>query len=260
MTEIIQGHLYDYPKYYDLVYGSDWKAERDFLQRCFVKHAQRKVQRLFEPACGTGRLLIRFALAGFEVGGNDLNVKAVEYCNSRLVRRGFAATAFVGDMADFRLRKKCDAAFNMINSFRHLPDETAAENHLRCMAGAVKRGGLYVLGLHLTPRIGPRVDREEWYARRGNLAVISSLWSESIDLKNRNERVGMTFDVFTPTRRYRIEDEMDYRTYTADEMQRLLAQCPDWETVASYDFCYEIDEEIPIGPESEDVVFVLRKR
>ncbi|MCH8830747.1 MAG: class I SAM-dependent methyltransferase, partial [Planctomycetes bacterium] len=132
MTEIIQGHLYDYPKYYDLVYGSDWKAERDFLQRCFVKHAKRKVQRLFEPACGTGRLLIRFALAGFEVGGNDLNAKAVEYCNARLVRRGFVATAFVGDMADFRLRKKCDAAFNMINSFRHLPDETAAENHLRC--------------------------------------------------------------------------------------------------------------------------------
>jgi hypothetical protein len=28
-------NLYDYPRYYDLVFGSDWKAEFDFLTAAF---------------------------------------------------------------------------------------------------------------------------------------------------------------------------------------------------------------------------------
>src|SRR6187549_671346 len=49
-------NLYDYPRYYDLVFGSDWKAEYDFLLEVFDKHAAGRVRRVFEPACGTGRL------------------------------------------------------------------------------------------------------------------------------------------------------------------------------------------------------------
>lgn len=260
MTETVSGHLYDYPKYYDLVFGSDWKAEFDFLQACFQKHAERPIRRLFEPACGTGRLMMRLAKAGFDVAGNDLNPHAVEYCNARLKRGGFTESAVVGDMADFTVARPFDAAFNMINSFRHLPSEAAAESHLRCVAEAVVPGGLYVLGLHLTPTVGPRIDEEEWSARRGNLAVISSMWSAEIDMRKRNERVGMTFDIFTPTRQFRIEDEMDYRTYTAAQMKKLLAKVPQWEVVSVYDFCYEIDAPVEIGPTTEDIVLVLKRK
>jgi len=260
MTETFAAHLYDFPKYYDLVYGSDWKAEFDFLRACFKQHARRPVRRLFEPACGTGRLLIKFAHAGYRVAGNDLNAKAVAYCNARLRRHGFPATAFVGDMADFRVRKKCDAAYCPINGFRHLMSDRAAESHLRSVARALASGGLYLLCLHLTPTVGERVNEEAWPARRGNLAVVSSMWSESIDMRKRNEVIGMTFDVYTPTRRLHITDFMNYRTYTARQMSRLLARVPELEVVATYDFCYEIDAPIDIGPDTEDVVYVLRKR
>lgn len=260
MTEIIDGRLYDYPKYYDLVFGSDWKAEFDFLETCFEKHTDRVVRRLFEPACGTGRLMIRLAKAGYAVAGNDLNEKAVAFCNARLARGGFAETAVVGDMADFRVRRKCDAAFNMINSFRHLPSEEQAEAHLHCVANALSSGGLYLLGLHLTPTKGERVEEEEWSARRGNLAVISSLWSAGLDLKKRNERVGMTFDVYTPTRHVRIVDETDYRTYTAAQMTRLLKKIAALEVAAVYDFTYDANRPVEIDEETEDVVFVLKKR
>ncbi len=40
MIETIAGDLYDYPKYYDLVFGSDWKTEFDFLLACFDKHEE----------------------------------------------------------------------------------------------------------------------------------------------------------------------------------------------------------------------------
>lgn len=218
------------------------------------------MRRLFEPACGTGRLLIKFARAGYEVSGNDLNPRAVAFCNARLARHGFPPTAVVGDMADFRLPRKVDAAFNPINSFRHLPDERSAESHLRCMAQAIARGGLYVLGLHLTPTVGDRIEEEEWSARRGNLAVVSSMWSDWIDMKTRREHVGMSFDVYTPTRRFRIEDEMTYRTYTARQMRALLRRVPEFEVAGTFDFAYDPDSPVEIDARTEDVVFVLRRR
>lgn len=268
MPEVIPGNLYDYPKYYDLVFGSDWKAEYDFLLRCFERHTElprkAKPQRLFEPACGTGRLMYRFGKAGYHVVGNDLNEKAVAFCNTRLKRHGLTETAFVGDMSDFTLkdlneRKPFDAAFNTINSFRHLPTEEAAEGHLRCVADSLKPGGIYVLGLHLTPARGePESDEEFWSARRGHLAVASHMWSKEVDRRRRVETVGMSFDVYTPTKSFRLVDETGFRTYTARQMVDLFSKVPALEVAAVYDFAY--DDTITIDGHTEDVVYVLRKQ
>jgi len=251
--------LYDFPKYYDLLFGSDWKAEYDFLLACFDHYAKCEVQRIFEPACGTGRLLIKLGQAGYEVGGNDLNQKAVKYCNQRLKRAGLPESVQIGDMADFRLKRKVHAAFNMINSFRHLDSEQAAESHLKCIANALTKGGLYVLGLHLTPTQGERIESEEWTARRGHLQVNSVMWTKDLDLEQRNEKLGMHVDVYTPTKSLRIVDEMNYRTYTAEQFGKLLATCPELEIAGVHDFCYEIDVTSEVTASSEDLVFILRK-
>lgn len=260
MPKTIDASLYDFPKYYDLLFGSDWKAEFDFLQAVFKKHVGRKVERLFEPACGTGRLLIKLAQAGYEVGGNDLNPKAVDYCNTRLKRYGFGEPVTVGDMSDFRVKRKFHAGFNTINSFRHLPTEQQARSHLQCMADATSKGGLYVLGLHLIPTRGDRNEEESWSARRGNLVVNSRMWSKAIDTRRRMEALGMTLDVYTPTEHIRIHDEMFYRTYTKKQMEALLASVPDWDLVVTYDFAYDIDDPIHVDATTEDVVYILRKR
>lgn len=258
--EVIKADLYDYPKYYDLVFGSDWKAEFEFLEACFDRYAKRDVWRLFEPACGTGRLLIKFAERGYDAAGNDLNAKAIDYCNRALKRRGLAPSAVVGDMTDFRLSRKVDAAFNMINSFRHLPSEEAALGHLRSTAAALAKGGLYILGMHLTPESGEPGEAESWSARRGHLTVISRLWTVDVDLARRTERVGMTFDVYTPTRRFRLENEMGFRTYTAIQFHRLLRNVPELESVGTYDFAYDLSAPLEVDGRTEDVVYVLRKR
>ncbi|MCA8991327.1 MAG: class I SAM-dependent methyltransferase [Planctomycetaceae bacterium] len=261
MTEIIHGDLYDFPKYYDLLFGSDWKAEYDFLLACFDRYAKCKVKRVFEPACGTGRLLIKLAQkAGLEVSGNDLNEKAVAFCNARFQKAKLADRVEVGDMSNFTVKKKFHASFNTINSFRHLSTERQAVGHLKCMAEGLTKGGLYILGIHLTPTVGDRMESESWVARRGNLQVNSVMWSKELDLKKRNEHLGLTIDVYTPTNHIQLHDTMDYRTYTAKQMKSLLAKVPEFEVVALHDFRYEMDDIIEIEPNTEDVVFVLRKR
>jgi SAM-dependent methyltransferase len=258
--QIRAGNLYDYPKYYDLVFGSDWKAEYDFLLACFDRHAKGKVRRVFEPGCGTGRLMYRLAKAGFEVAGNDLSAPAVSYCNARLKRHGLKGAARVEDMSDFSTPKRYDAAHNMINTFRHLPNEAAARAHLRCMADALRVGGIYVLGLHLTPARGkPHSEEESWAARRGHLSVLSRLWSKGLDRKTRNEQVGMSFDVYTPRDTFRLVNCADFRTYTARQMTDLIDSEPRFRIVATHDFAYRVDDPITINSSTEDVVYVLRK-
>ncbi len=253
-------NLYDYPRYYDLVFGSDWKAEFDFLRAAFDRFASGRVRRLFEPACGTGRLLFRLGAAGYEVSGLDLNPRAVAYCNQRLLRHGLGASVFVGDMADFMLPRRVDAAFNMINSFRHLLREEAARAHLRCVAAALRRGGLYVLGLHLTPTEGTPLEEESWSARRGHLAINMHLQTYDLDLRTRTERCTMRMDVQTPTRSFQIHDDLAFRTYTRTQLKRLLAGVPELELSGVFDFSYNLDDPIEIQPGTQDVVLLLRKR
>ena len=215
---------------------------------------------MFEPACGTGRLLIKLARKGFDVAGLDLNPNAVEFCNDRLERQGYPRSVFVGDMSDFQVKKRCDAAFNTINSFRHLATEKQAEGHLRCVAAALQPGGLYILGLHLTPRTGPYTEEESWTVRRGHLSINSYMWTKDRDLKRRNERLGLQFDIYTPTESFRLEDEMNYRTYSAEQFDALLQRTDVFEIAALYDFHYRLNRPITIDARTEDVVYVLRKR
>lgn len=258
-VETISGQLYDYPHYYDVVFAADWQAEYRFLEKCFSRHAQAKVRTLFEPACGTGRLVYRLAKAGYEISGLDLNEKSVEYCNARLARLKLPTSVFVGDMTDFTLKKPVDAAFNMINSVRHLMTEEAAIAHFHCMAQAVRPGGLYIVGLHLSPSVGTPIDEETWEAKRGSVAVRTHMWTIERDLRRRLERCGLEINVRTPKQHLRIKDELHFRTYNWPQFKRVIDATQAWEIVAIYDFSYTAHESFTPDATTEDIVPVLRR-
>jgi len=257
---VIDGDIYDFPKYYDLVYGSDWKAEFDFLCQLFQRHVEFDVHSLFEPACGTGRLLYRFARAGLQVAGNDLNRKSIQFCNQRLARHGFDPTATVGDMSCFELDSCVDAAFNTINSFRHLNTHALAKSHLECVSRAIKPGGIYVLGLHLSPAEGlDTCDAESWSATRGLLTVNSRIWLVERNYPERYETFGMAYDVYTPTKQFQIQDQVSFRTYTVSQIQELVESVEHLEIACCYDFRYEIERQIKLDETVEDVVLILQR-
>lgn len=256
----IKASIYDFPTYYDLVFGSDTAAEMRFLAKCFDRFVDGKVERVFEPACGTGRLMFRMAKKGYEVGGIDLNEKAVDYCNERLERLKLSGRAMAGDMSDFRVKKKYDAAFNTINSFRHLQTEAEAVAHLECMSRCVRKGGIYALGLHLTPTRGEPTDEESWSARRGQLSINTYMWPIEKDSRKRLERFGIRFDVYTPTSSNRIEDVLQLRSYTLPQFQKLLGAVSSWKVEGFYDFRYDIRKPCEPNAETEDIVVILKNQ
>jgi len=251
--------IYDFPVYYDLVFGSDTAAEMRFLQACFDRYVDGKVKRVFEPACGTGRLMYRMGRKGFEVGGIDLSEKAIEFCNARLERMKLKGRAQVGDMSDFTVKKPYDAAFNTINSFRHLPTEQSAVGHLESLAKAIRVGGIYALGLHLTPTRGEASDEESWSARRGQLSINTHMWPVDKNPRKRMEKFGIRFDVYTPLESMRIEDVLELRSYNLKQFKEFITSVPRWEAVEFYDFRYSIKNPIELDATTQDVVVILRR-
>ena len=260
IVEVINQSIYDFPKYYDLVFGADCAAELKFILAVNERFLSGKAKQLFEPACGTCRLMQGLAKKGFAVEGIDLNEKAIEFGNQRFAKAGFPQTAWVADMSDFAPRKKFDLAFNTINSFRHLSTAEQAEAHLSCMGAGAKKDALYLIGIHLNPLDGDTVDEEAWSARRGHLAVNTHMWTESRDPKARMDRFGIHFDVYTPTKQFRITDELAMRSYTHQQFLRMIEHEGSWIIEAAFDFRYQIKTPIDVDDTTEDVVFVLRRR
>ena len=74
------------------------------------------------------------------------------------------------------------------------------------------------------------------------------------------EHLGLHVDVFTPTKRMRIVDHMEYRTYNQSQFMSLLKKVPKLEIAETYDFSYDIRNPHVVSGTTEDVVYILRKK
>ncbi len=149
-------------------------------------------------------------------------------------------------MSDFQVPRRYDIGFNTINSFRHLDSERAARRHLQCMGEAIREGGLYLLGVHLTPTEVAPSETESWSARRGHLAINTHMWTKDRDRKKRVERFGIRFDVHRPTGSIRIVDELVLRSYTPAQMKRLIRSSLCWEVIETFSFAYDLEDPIEV--------------
>ncbi|RMF43581.1 MAG: class I SAM-dependent methyltransferase, partial [Planctomycetota bacterium] len=125
---------------------------------------------------------------------------------------------------------------------------------------AVRPGGIYALGLHLTPTEGEPTDEESWSARRGQLAINTQMWPIDKDPAARIERFGIAFEIYKPTDAFRIEDVLVLRSYTLPQFESLISSVPEWDWTETYDFRYDLRYPAKLGPDCEDIVAILRRR
>lgn len=256
----VEKSWYDYPQYYDLGFRSQNKDEANFFEAIFKRFVPGKVKRLLEPGCGSGRLIVEMAKRGYDLTGLDLNQSALDYTQKRLTKLGLSARLLKADMTDFSLRTKFDAAFNPINTFRHLLTEELAVKHLKLIAQHLRQGGVYLLGLHVFPSDADLWGAERWKATNGKTKVNYSLQVMDVSVKKRVERLRITMNVTTATKKMRMVDEFELRIYSVKQMLSLFAKVPEFELVEVYDFWCQIDEPQPINDDLCDAIFLLRKK
>ncbi|HJN07807.1 MAG TPA: class I SAM-dependent methyltransferase [Pirellulaceae bacterium] len=255
-----QVDCYDYPQYWDLAFRSETQREADFIEAAAQKYCDFPVRRLLEPGCGGGRLVIEMAARGFDMTGYDLNERAIKYVWRRLARRDLHASVFVGDMTAVHMMRPVDAAFNTLNTFRHLTSEDDARKHLELTAESLRRGGIYVLGFHLLPPDAEETCIERWSARHGTTRVAVTLRVLDFDRRRRIEVIRFSLRVRSGKRDLRITADYEYRIYQAHQFRRLLDTVPQFELCDVYDFWYDIDDPLRLDNNLGDAVFVLRRR
>jgi SAM-dependent methyltransferase len=255
---------YDSPRYYDLVYADYTRPETRFLEAMLARHGPPASgpRRVLEPACGSGRLVESLARRGHRVWGFDLNRHQLAYARARLRRPGLRATLWQDDLAGFTLPTRCggfDLAHCLVSTFKYLLRESEAVRHLRSVAAALRPGGLYVLGLHLTDYAHPAPDHERWKARQGRTTVVSDTWSAPADARTRTEAMRTRMRIREGGRSWETETTWDFRTYGPRQLRALLAKVPRLALVACHDFNYDASETRSLDLTSTDVVLVLRR-
>jgi SAM-dependent methyltransferase len=259
-SHILQANWYDYPHYYDIAFQAYTRCEADFIEAACRKYCRFATRRFLEPACGSGRLITELAARGYQLTGFDLNQPALNYLRRRLARRRLHAETFEAQMSDFRIDRPIDAVYCTVGTFRYLLTEQTARNHLKCIAGCLRPGGIYVLGFHLQPLSVDKRKVLRWTQRRGETKVTVTLRGLCINHPRRIERLRVCLLVRRGSKRVRLRHEFEVRTYTAKQFRRLLDSVPSLELCDVYDFRYDIERPLSLDDEITYALFVLRRR
>ncbi len=258
-SEPIAIDWYDVPRLYDVVFDVGTAQEADFLEGVARAYGRADGRRVLEPACGTGRLVAELARRGWTARGFDRNRNMLAYARKRLATTGVRASLGVGEMAHFEVARPYDLAHCLVSTFKYLLDEDSARSHLESVARALRPGGIYVLGLHLTD-YGRVVDeRERWVERRGGLTVTSDMRVGPPDRRTRLEAVRNRLTEKTARSERHYESRWDFRTYSAREVAALIGSVPAFELAAVHDFDYQLTRPRKLHDDRLDKVLVLRR-
>jgi SAM-dependent methyltransferase len=126
---------------------------------------------VLDIACGTGPHLLRLARRGYRMTGLDLSPENVLFLGERAAEHCLDVELVQGDMTRFRLARPVDAAICMQDSQGHLLTNEAITAHLRCVARAVRAGGLYVFDRYICSSWVDPARRWSWTRRRGRATV-----------------------------------------------------------------------------------------
>ncbi|WP_432798091.1 class I SAM-dependent methyltransferase [Poriferisphaera sp. WC338] len=272
---------YRTPLYYDMIFDEGTREETNFIEAvtelyCTTKRSsQNKSQlKILEPACGSARLIASLAKRGHNCTGFDLEPGMIDFSEKRLKKLRKRAHLSVADMTDFSYKTKFDLAHCLVSTFKYLLTEDAARTHLQLVANHLKPGGLYILGLHLTPTNQTTRLRERWTAQNKNIHVTCNIQSWPPNYHKRTEAVRSRL-IVTPLENHNrsnnhlnapkpnaqtefYESSWTFRTYNLKQLQSLITSVPDFTHLATYSFHHDITDPITLGEELDNVL-ILQK-
>jgi SAM-dependent methyltransferase len=115
----------------------------------YLNFAEARGGPLLELACGSGRLLLPLARAGYSITGVDTSARMLEMARQALEAEGLAArcTLVQQDMDALQLGRKFQLAFVALGSFAHLCTRRAQRQALAAIHAHLAAGGTFILDI-----------------------------------------------------------------------------------------------------------------
>jgi len=128
-------------EFYDIDNYHLWYHDVGF----YLEYARRQQGPILEIACGTGRVTIPLAQAGFEVQGIDLSLPMLSIFRRKLDRLDDETAGRIrleqADMADFELGRTFDLIVVPFRAFQALTTDERARRALLCINATSRNGG-----------------------------------------------------------------------------------------------------------------------
>lgn len=125
------------------------------------------------------------------------------------------------------------------------------------MAGAVRIGGIYIVGLHLVDTSTDEVFVERWSGARQDTRVGVRLSYDPPNLRRRREEVRLKLTVTLPQQQpQHYYSQWQWRSYDPAQLMALFESTPAWKFLRCYDFD---GKERPLGDDRLDKLVVLRR-
>jgi SAM-dependent methyltransferase len=207
--------IYDHPQYYDILFGFDRSQEADSYERSFLRCGALRGERVLEVAAGPARVGRLLARRGWRVTALDRSAGMLALARREAAAEGVALETPCADMTAFAAEPPFADAFNPISSFRLLHSDAEMDVHLRCVAAALRPGGVYVLDVAFVATDGePSYTTDEgWEMTRGDVTV-------------RGENDGVVVSDGGAQRRLVWNRGAHLRNYTWDGFAARIAGCP----------------------------------
>jgi hypothetical protein len=138
--------LYRNPKYYELAFSfRDIPGEVNFFERAIKRFSNIRVRTVLELASGNSPYLEEWQSRGYAYWGLDLSPAMLRFVKGRARHQRIEVKLLCADMNRFSLKvRKVDLVYVLLGSLFATSNQ-AFLCHLKCVANALKRGGLYLL-------------------------------------------------------------------------------------------------------------------
>jgi SAM-dependent methyltransferase len=164
-------------------------------------YARRTGGPLLELGCGTGRLLVPLACAGYEVTGVDLSPEMLGIARAKVEAAGVAqrVTLVQDDYAEASLAGKFRLTFVMMNTFLHLTTQAAQLRALRHWREHLAPGGLLLIDI-FNPDVAQlasldgRIEWDKTWTDTRTAATVMKFLTRTVDLAEQIIRVNLIYD------------------------------------------------------------------
>ena len=254
---------YNTPLYYDIIFDVDTEAEADFLEALYRKfgNASKRASNL-ELACGTGRVMRELAARGWRSAGFDASESMLEFAWLRFRQERLNSVLWQDKMESFRVPtgEKFDLIHCLVSTFKYLSSEAQAKSCLTHSAAALRKGGLLVIGLHLTDYNRARVTHERWVGERDGVKVACNTRTWPSDRRKRTEAIRSRLKITHADGQTKTQEtHWSARTYSASQLERLTHSVPELHLVSCHDFNHDLGTIRKLDDSYADIVVVLKK-
>lgn len=191
----------------------------------YLKQAEKYGESILELACGTGRITIPLAKAGFNAVGIDYAEGMLNVAGEKSAKSGLAIEWVKGDMRNFNLEKKFSLIILAANALCHLLTLDDFEACMSAVKNHLTPDGRFVIGVFvpkhelLIEKPGERFPFSEYEDSegRGRIRVTQSYEYEA---DTQIKKIKTYHPV--PGKDVEIEGELNMRMYFPQELDALL--------------------------------------